>query len=244
MEPKAIVLLVPAILLFFVVFGFAVNAAIKKYSEKKLESYQNDLLEKHYNEVENMYRQMRGWRHDYKNHIATMKIHLDNQNYDLLDNYLNELNEDLTTVDTVLKTGNVMVDAILNSKLSLAASKNISVDATASVPEKVKISDTDLCVIIGNLLDNAIEACCKFEDEDKRFIRVYIGLLKQQLYISVSNSVGGQLKKEGQNYLTTKNADHGFGLKRIDKITAKYGGYINRQDETDVFATEITLPLS
>ena len=58
-----------------------------------------------------MYRQMRGWRHDYKNHIATMKIHLEQGNYELLGNYLNELDRDLTTVDTVLKTGNVMVDA-------------------------------------------------------------------------------------------------------------------------------------
>ncbi|MDE6470768.1 MAG: ATP-binding protein [Eubacterium sp.] len=217
--------------------------AIKRYSEKKLESYQNDLLQKHYNEVENMYRQMRGWRHDYKNHIATMKIHLEQGNYKLLGNYLNELNKDLTTVDTVLKTGNVMVDAILNSKISLAQSKDIHIDATAAVPEKIRVSDTDICVIIGNLLDNAIEACCKLEDSDKRFIRIYIGLLKQQLYISISNSVGGEIKKEGKIYFTTKNENHGFGLKRIDKIVSKYGGYINRQDETDVFATEIMISL-
>lgn len=243
-ESKTFFLLTGAAVLLLAVLCLAVHAAIKKYSDKKLERYQNDLLQKHYNEVENMYRQMRGWRHDYKNHIATMKIHLDNRDYALLDHYLNELNADLTAVDTVLKTGNVMVDAILNSKLSLASSKNIAVDATACVPEKLRISDTDLCVIIGNLLDNAIEACCRFEEADKRFIRVYIGLLKQQLYISVSNSVGGQLKKAGGSYLTTKNAGHGFGLKRIDKIAAKYGGCVNRQDETDVFATEITLPLS
>lgn len=243
MEFKTIIFAVLAGFILTVVLAFVIRWAMGRYSEKKLESYQNDLLEKHYNEVENMYRQMRGWRHDYKNHIAAMKIHLENQNYELLGSYLNELNKDLTTVDTVLKTGNVMADAILNSKLSLAKSKDIAVDATASVPEKIRISDTDLCVIIGNLLDNAIEACCKFDDTEKRFIRVYIGLLKQQLYISVSNSVGGELKRDGKTYMTTKNENHGFGLKRIDKIVSKYGGYINRQDETDVFATEIMLPL-
>ncbi len=243
MKTEIIVSLVIAVMLFAVLLAVVIRLAIKKYSEKKLESYQNDLLQKHYNEVENMYRQMRGWRHDYKNHIATMKIHLDEGNYELLGNYLNELNTDLSTVDTVLKTGNVMVDAILNSKISLAQSKNISVDAAASVPEKIRISDTDICVIIGNLLDNAIEACCKLENCNERFIRIYIGLLKQQLYISVSNSVGGKIKKEGKTYFTTKNENHGFGLKRIDKIVSKYGGYINRQDETDVFATEIMIAL-
>ncbi|MGN0462104.1 MAG: sensor histidine kinase [Ruminococcus sp.] len=243
METKIIVIIVIAVILFAVLFTALIRFTVKRYSEKKLENYQNDLLEKHYNEVENMYRQMRGWRHDYKNHIATMKIHLEQGNYELLGNYLNELNRDLTTVDTVLKTGNVMVDAILNSKISLAQSKNISVDATATVPEKIRVSDTDICVIIGNLLDNAIEACVKLEDCDKRFIRIYIGLLINQLYISVSNSVGGEIKKQGKTYFTTKNENHGFGLKRIDKIVSKYGGYINRQDETDVFATEIMIAL-
>ncbi len=243
MKTEIAVTLVITVILFAVLSAVSIRLAIKRYSEKKLESYQNDLLQKHYNEVENMYRQMRGWRHDYKNHIAAMKIHLQQGNYELLGNYLNELNEDLTNVDTVLKTGNVMVDAILNSKISLAKSKNINVDATAKVPEKIRVSDTDICVIIGNLLDNAIEACCKLEDCDKRFIRIYIGLLKQQLYISVSNSVGGEIKKAGKTYLTTKNENHGFGLKRIDKIVSGYGGYINRQDETDVFATEIMIAL-
>lgn len=243
MKTEITVTLVIAVILFAVLSAVSIRRAIKRYSEKKLESYQNDLLQKHYNEVENMYRQMRGWRHDYKNHIAAMKIHLEQGNYKLLGNYLNELNEDLTNVDTVLKTGNVMVDAILNSKISLAKSKNINVDATAKVPEKIRVSDTDICVIIGNLLDNAIEACCKLPDCDKRFIRIYIGLLKQQLYISVSNSVGGEIKKAGKTYLTTKNENHGFGLKRIDKIVSGYGGYINRQDETDVFATEIMIAL-
>lgn len=238
------IFLAAAVIAFAAVFVFAIKAIVKKYTEKKLENYQNDLMDKHYSEVENMYRQMRGWRHDYKNHITAMKIHLENGNYDLLGNYLGELDNDLAVVDTVLKTGNLMMDAILNSKLSLAEAKNIAVDATARVPEKMNINDIDICVIVGNLMDNAIEAACKFDDNGKRFIRVYIGLLKSELYISVLNSVGGELKKDGKGYISTKGADHGFGLKRIDKIVSKYNGYINRQDETDVFATEIMLPLT
>jgi sensor histidine kinase YesM len=64
------------------------------------------------------------------------------------------------------------------------------------------------------------------------------------LYISVSNSVGGEIKKSGKVYFSTKNSDfHGFGLMRIDRIAAKYDGYVNRQNEEGVFATEIMLPL-
>ncbi len=215
-----------------------------KLVDKRISAYQSDLINKHYDEVENIYRQMRGWRHDYHNHIQVIKAHLALDQVEELKNYLDKLETDLTTVDTMLKTGNVMVDAILNSKISLAKSKNIVITAKATVPEQLKVSEIDLCVIIGNLLDNAMEACLKQANQADRFIRVYIGKLKEQLYISVSNSMGGEIKKNSKTYLSTKDsATHGFGLIRVDRIAEKYDGYINRQHEEGVFATEIMLPL-
>lgn len=225
------------------------NLIFGKMLDKRIAAYQNDLITKHVDEVQNMYYQMRGWRHDYHNHIQAMIALIDredktNHHHLLLRDYLLKLNDDLTKVDTVIKTGNVMIDAILNSKISLALANNIRVNAKATVPNSLKISEIDLCVIIGNLLDNAMEACLRQEFEEERFIRVYIGILKQQLYISVSNSVGGETKKNGTTYFSTKNqANHGFGLMRIDKIVGKYLGYVNRQNEQDVFVTEVMLPL-
>lgn len=212
--------------------------------DKRIAAFQSDLMSKHITEVENIYRQMRGWRHDYHNHIQTVKAHLTLEQYIEIGTYLDMLDTDLTSVDTVIKTGNVMVDAILNSKISLAASKKINIKAKAVVPKKLSISEIDLCIIIGNLLDNALESCIKMPNEDDRFIRVYIDILKNQLYISVSNSVGGNVKKNGDTYLSTKNKEgHGFGLMRVDNIAKKYRGFINRQNEEGVFATEIMLPL-
>ena len=212
--------------------------------DRHISEYQNDLMTKHYDEVQNIYRQMRGWKHDYHNHLQLMKAYLSLGEFSQLETYLNQLDTDLTGVDTVIKTGNVMVDAILNSKMSLICSKDINVHARASVPEKLNVAEVDLCVILGNLLDNAMEACLKQSPSQHRFIRVYIGVLKEQLYVSVSNSVGGEIKKVDNSYLSTKNSStHGFGLKRIDSIVEKYNGYINRQNEDGVFATEIMLPL-
>jgi two-component system, LytTR family, sensor histidine kinase AgrC len=212
--------------------------------DKRIAAYQNDLVTKHCDEVQNIYRQMRGWRHDYHNHIQTMKAYLALDQTIELDSYLGKLDSDLTSVDTILKTGNVMVDAILNSKISLAYSKSIKVNAKAIVPSILKVSEIDLCVIIGNLIDNATEACMKQTNEAERFIRIYIGILKEQLYISISNSVGGEIKKIGKRYISTKNsASHGFGLMRIDKIVEKYSGFLNIQNEEGVFAIEIMLPL-
>ena len=243
------------ILWIFIAIGIAlflaVIVAFPRYLvyvlvDKRTLRYQSDLLEKHCEEVQNMYRQTRGWRHDYHNHIQTMKAHLAMGNLKELEQYLNELDTDLTTVDTVIKTGNVMVDAILNSKISVAASKGISVDAKAVVPKELdtSLSEVDVCLIIGNLMDNAIEACMKIQQEGRRFIRVYMDILKGQLYIYIMNAIGENPKKVGGVYTSTKNKEnHGFGLMRIDKIVDKYHGYLDRQHEEGVFATEIMLPL-
>lgn len=233
------------ILLLLLAAGLAliVRRLINRSAEKRVAAYQNELMERHYREVENMYRQMRGWRHDYHNHIQTMKAYLSMGQADRLEEYLASLDQDLTSVDTVVKTGNVMVDAILNSKLSMAQAKGISVNAKATVSPELPVAQTDLCVILGNLLDNAMEACMKQAAQQEQFIRVYIGRFKGQFYISVSNSVGGALKKQNGAYQTTKAGSHGFGLRRVDALIEKYGGYRNRQDEGDVFATEVMLPI-
>lgn len=213
------------------------------YINRKISRFQNELVDKHYEEVETMYRKMRGWRHDYHNHIQVLKAHMEMKDYEEASCYLDMLNHDLSTVDTVIKTGNVMVDAILNSKLSMMKEKNIHIDVTAIVPSEVPFSGIDLSVLIGNLLDNAMEACVKQENEDNRFIRIYIDIVKKQLYIAITNSMDGRAKKAGMKYLSSKGGIHGFGLLRIDGIVRKYGGFINRQNEEGVFATEVMLPI-
>ena len=171
---------------------------------------------------------MRGWRHDYHNHLQAMKAYVKMGEYDRLEEYLGLLEQDLDHVNQLIETGNVNLDAILNSKISLAQKNGIAIDYQAKCPETLAVSDIDLCALIGNLLDNAVESCEKLTTE-KPFIRLYIGVLKKQLYISVSNA--------------TNRGNHGHGLKRINLVVEKYGGYINRQNEPGVFVTEIMLPL-
>ena len=213
-----------------------------KRIERQIASYQQELIETHYREVDNMYRQIRGWRHDYRNHIQTMKAYAAQGDWQAICHYLDLLDQDLTTVDTVIKTGNPMTDAILNSKISLAKSKGIEVVADAHIPVKLRSSEIDLCCIIGNLFDNAIEASMKLPEE-KRCIRVYMDMKNTQLYISFTNfTAGKKLSKEGTLFPSTKGAGHGFGLVRIDAIVERLEGYISRNSEDGAFTTEILLP--
>ena len=213
-----------------------------KRINRQLDDYQRELIDTHYQEVENMYRQMRGWRHDYRNHIQTVRALAENGDLDAVKKYLDGLELDLNTVDTVIKTGNAMADAILNSKISLARAKKIEVHVDAHIPVKLKMSELDLCVILGNLFDNAIEASMKLP-ENGRMIRVYMDMKNTQLYISFTNfTAEGKLQKIGKVFRTSKGKGHGFGLVRIDAIVERLGGYLSRNSEEGAFTTEILIP--
>jgi sensor histidine kinase regulating citrate/malate metabolism len=135
-----------------------------------------------------------------------------------------------------------MADAILNSKISLAKARSVPVKVDAHIPVKLKTSELDLCCIIGNLFDNAIEASMKLPEEE-RFIRVYMDMKGTQFYISFTNfAAGGKLSKVGKGFRTSKGEGHGFGLVRIDAIVERLEGYLSRNSEEGAFTTEILIP--
>lgn len=237
---KILIIFIVALAALAVLF-FLLRKLFYHLVDKRIAEFQSDLIAKQTAEIQNMYRQMQEWRHDYRNHIQNMKNRLDSDNGEL-ERYLDDLADDLTQADTSIKTGNVMADAVLNSKLSVAEQKGVRLNVKAHIPNGVALTDVELCSILGNLLDNAMEACEK-RPYDERFIRVYIDKFKGQFYLSVQNSSPAVVRDKGI-FHTTKAGTHGFGLFRIDRIAKKYGGYVNRQYEEGVFATELLLPLN
>ena len=195
---------------------------IKTYYEKSTEAYQNKLVKNQIEEVNNVYMTMRGWRHDYHNHMQSLKAYLAMDDISEAKVYLDKLETDLDDINLLFDTGNI--------------------DYKATVPKETTVTDIDLCVVIGNLIDNAVESCEKVPKE-QQFIRLYIGQFKEQLYISVSNATNETVRKLDEEYITHKRGDHGHGLKRINLIVEKYDGFINRKNEAGVFVTEIMLPL-
>ena len=228
--------------LIFISLEYLLQRIMKREEDKTI-IYQNKLMKQQMDEIENIYMTMRGWRHDYHNHLQSLKGYLSLNKVEQMKNYLNELETDLDSIDTLYHSGNLQLDSILNAKLAIAEKGQIRIHCDASIPPQLHVSDLDLCVILGNLLDNAIESCRKIKDPDERFIRVYIGILKKQLYISITNATSETVKQRTDHYFTTKRGDHGHGLKRVDQVVKKYDGYLNRQNEPGIFATEIVLPL-
>ncbi len=193
-------------------------------------------------EVQELYANMRGWRHDYHDHLQALKAYLDNQDTAAARQYLNELEDKLDAVDPLVHSGNAMLDAIVNAKLTLAERLHIPVNEKVIVGNTPLIKDVDLVVILGNLLDNAIEAISEQPPDEKRQLRLYIGIVKQQFYISVTNTRPADQVIDYQ-YASTKSDKRGLGIRRVNKLVAKYDGMINRQYEASVFITEIAIPI-
>lgn len=214
----------------------------KKYEERFME-YQAQALSRQVEEVKEIYTTMRGWRHDYHNHMQKLKAHIAAGQWEEAGSYLDMLDEDLKQVKVKYQTGNVSLDAILNSKLSLAEKEAVRVNCKAELYGDLRISEVDLCVLMGNLIDNAVEACALLPKDAERFLRIYICVRRSQLYIAVTNATGEVVRKLDQEYITQKRGNHGHGLKRIDAIVEKHQGYIRRANEPGVFSTEIMLPL-
>jgi signal transduction histidine kinase len=193
-------------------------------------------------EVNDLYAQIRGWRHDYHDHLQSLKVYLDTGDVAQAQHYLGELETSLGDIEQIVRSGNPMLDAVLNAKLTIAKHHHIPMNIKAFVGPQPLIKDVDLVVVLGNILDNAIEAIEAQSADDDRFLRVYIAIMKQQLYISVTNTRPAD-QYINYDYASTKNDKRGLGIRRINALVDKYNGMINRQYEEGVFVTEIALPL-
>lgn len=209
--------------------------------EHQMQEYQNKVFDRQAQEVENMFITMRGWRHDYHNHLQNLKAKLALRKIDDSIQYLGELEDELRAIHLLVESGNTNVDAILNAKLSLAEMKEITIHVKVNVPAQIPISDTDMCALLGNLIDNAVEACEKVPSD--AYIRLYIGQYKGQLYITCTNATNEKIRKLDHQYITSKRGNHGHGLKRMNIIVERYQGMISRKNEPGVFITEILLPM-
>jgi len=215
---------------------------LAKFIDKRIAAYQKSLVATHYAEVENMHKQMRAWKHDFHSHIQALKGLTASEDIAAISHYLNDLDKDLSILDAVIKTGNPMADAILGSKISLARANNIAVLVDAHIGVELTTGAIDLCIIIGNLMDNAIDACLHLPEKNRQ-IRIYMEMKKTQLYISITNTAPmGKREKVGKRHRTTKGEGHGFGLGRIDSIVERHSGYLSRNSEDGVYSTEVLLP--
>lgn len=213
---------------------------MRKKTYLKLAEYQTEQSRHHLEEVRSIHREMRGYKHDFHHHLQTLKGQLEAGETGRALAYIEQLDHQLMNMDTLLKTGNISLAAILSARIAQAKSEGITVTVKANVPDRLLITDLELSIVVGNLLDNAIEACRTVSGE--RFIRIYIAMKGKMLYFSMLNSAGKKEKKAGTLFSTHKNGIHGFGLRRAQAILKEHGGWCKYNSEDGAFTSEFLVP--
>lgn len=223
-----------------------INKEAEKNYDLMAKQKQYEITEKHNNQIIEIYSNIKDWRHDYVNHMQVImnlleKPEVKDFNKEAI-NYIKNLDEKIEPSLAMISTGNYIVDAIVSAKVSSASLHNIKFEYNISLPERLAIKDTDLCAVLSNLLDNAIEACLKLKYD--RCIHLVIIILKNDLFIKLENSTNGEYKREYGQFKTTKKGKfHGIGMKHIESIVKEYSGIYSIEAENNSFSTQITIPL-
>ena len=234
----------------FILLPLAINHAIKNQQLKQLtENYQKQLeaQAKHYSAVAKNNWDLRRFQHDSKNLQVGLSELIESGNsqeaLNMLNNYY-ELSQGSKESSLKFDTGNGIVDALLADKQQIAQEFNTTINFDGVVPS-VGITPTDLCVIFGNTLDNAIDACKKFPVETPKNINVISKCISGFLLINISNPVVEDVVIH-KNTIPTTKADktaHGFGLYSLKQVTKKMDGNLKLKCQNNLFETSIDLTL-
>ncbi|NMA65400.1 MAG: GHKL domain-containing protein, partial [Clostridiaceae bacterium] len=195
--------------------------------------------------IENNTNTRRIW-HDMNNHFIIMQNLLELNELDKIKKYLGDLTKQVKNNGALINTGNLVIDSIVSEKKSFATKNNCDLIYEVNIPNNINLEPVDLCIILGNALDNAIEECQRIEDTLlKKDIILKIIYKNNQLFISVSNPMSGEpIKKDGR--FVTKKTDaknHGFGLRNIESIVLKYDGILDIMTENNIFKLNIALKI-
>lgn len=220
------------------------NAYLKKQNEnfeERLEAQAD-----YYTQLSRSNFEMRRFRHDFKNMQIGLRTYIEANDLPSAIAVLDGEQENLQSATDIITydTGNGIVDAILMDKQQKAADKNIKIEFTGAIP-MTALSAVDLCVIFGNTLDNALEACEKLPPDETKTISISSICNSGFMFITITNPVLENVTIKGNTVETTKNDRnlHGYGLYSLTRAVKKYDGDVKLKSENNTFTVEIELTL-
>ena len=219
----------------------------KQYDMEKellrLQTEKRELLERDYQSLNQSYELNARLFHDLHHHIGVLQRLLSRgKDREALD-YLEELQDPIRDMAEQTWTGDQAVDYLINSRAAMAAEKEICFHAEAEFPRHTNLKSADLTAVLGNLLDNALEAAEQVREPENRFVSLAIRRVNQMLVIRVENGFSGELRKEKGTLKTTKSGGglHGWGLKSAQAAAEKYDGTVQVLEKDGIFRATATL---
>ncbi|MDE7250642.1 MAG: GHKL domain-containing protein [Lachnospiraceae bacterium] len=194
-----------------------------------------------YKMLAEQHRQSERLRHDMKNHIIALSALSRNKEWEKIDDYLK--NMEGIALDTVGDmTGSKAVDALLYQKRKRAKEENIIWECDVQMPKGYCINEFDLCVLFGNILDNAVEACERMQCSECRFINIQAKTVKKCFLIEVKNSID-MTEKYSEGFWSKKGQqEYGTGLLNVSDVVHRYNGVVNIEAENGTFTISILMP--
>ena len=223
---------------------YAFQSRVSDYISKKELASINAMLKSQYENYRNyqeIMEQIRIQRHDLKHHIALLRGETDILKRE---NRLNTLEQELDSTDYIDPTGNSVLDVMLSSKQPLMKKNKINFTCVADGALLNFMHVTDICTVIGNALDNAIESVIMIEDFEKRIIHFSLSKKKQFIFLQIRNYCENPPLWNGKSLITTKKdkKNHGYGIKSIKYSIEKYGGNITVSIKDNWFELGILIP--
>lgn len=181
--------------------------------------------------------------HDLKHQIAAMRAITSPEERE---KYLREVEDSVQIYDSIVKTGNEVLDTVLTEKSLSCAANNIKINCIADGRKMDVFDPVDLYTVFGNAIDNAIESVKRLENQEMRMIDVLVYVRKQFLMIHIMNPIGSRLEFDGELPVSTKtkNGYHGFGLKSIRFTIQKYNGFMKIDTAENIFSLKMLIPLT
>lgn len=243
MDSDAVIASIGVLVMNFCVFYFY-HISIKSFSEKYENAMLRQNLKAYASQLEVISRStahIKALRHDMKHHINEMQILAGKNDVEGIRRYLSSMQEYIKTPDENIESGDVEIDSLLNYMLAQARKEQISVQTEVRLLG-VSQHSFDINIILGNLLENAIEAARQVEEKK---LSVIIKEEKGILKIHVENSYSGTLRQKGTKLLTTKKDSglHGLGLGNVENIVRKYHGTMKIEKTDHLFSVRILLYL-
>lgn len=227
-------------LLIIIVMFVMIRYEVLKIEYSTLQ-LRDEMTMKNYEELSEVYMSNRQIIHDIKNHLLIIKEYGKTGELEKMNRYVDDISKEYIEVKLEQWTGNQILDFILSQKKEQAEQKGIELLISATQILKFNISDSDICAVFANLLDNAIEAA-ELVQEGNRWIKVNVHEKKNMIFIKVENNYGKDPVMKNGDYITTKKEKsvHGYGLKSVKRIVHKHDGMITCQAENKVFTVKIS----
>lgn len=204
---------------------------------------QIDIQKEYYNALRGQINEVREIKHDIHHFIGVMRRLVDDGELDKLKIFLNKYGEKIQKENLPIFCENVVANSIIGYYYLQSKKYGINFDSRCNIDSEIPMSDSDICIILGNTLENAIDACRQMDNTQIRFVSVQAGKMKNQRLIMVKNSYNGRLEARDGQFVTSKvSKSHGLGIRNIKKVIESYGGFVKIEYDEKEFTLMAATP--